>query len=140
MQDETKARCTTASPCATDAAPVCHAVAAGGVLAGRSAAPGMVSTFSWSGWCQLNSFYEADHPHICASSPWAACMTAPCWRQGEQVLCECPVKQSTWIDISGTGCDQLVSSIPGGFDMRVIPGAQYALPACKKVWPDSESV
>ena len=57
LQAETKARCTEASPCELNAAPVCRAVREGGVFGGRAAGPGMVSTFSWAGWCEVNGKY-----------------------------------------------------------------------------------
>ena len=134
LQSETKARCTVDSPCERNAAPVCDAIKSGAVFGGRcvlqyrfhffkgdsrvlkgfrllllfknrATAPGMVSTFSWAGWCEVNGFYDVDHPRICPASPWAACMTAPCWKQNgedqdddvaaERVLCECPVHNST---------------------------------------------
>eukprot|EP01045_Picozoa_sp_COSAG04_P003172 COSAG04_NODE_127_length_24502_cov_31.657583_6_plen_68_part_00 len=67
-------------------------------------------------------------------------MSAPCWtseKGGEEaVLCECPVKNSTWIDFGLTGCARMMSSTPGEFDMRDIPGAEYALPACRSVYPN----
>ena len=62
LQAETKARCTVASPCELNAAPVCRAVREGGVFGGRAAAPGMVSTFSWAGWCEVNGKYGISTP------------------------------------------------------------------------------
>lgn len=134
----TSEACTDEAPCATDAAPVCAAIQDGGVFGGRATAPGMVSTFSWGGWCAATK-YDPERPSLCPASPWAGCMTSPCWEEqaGETtgaVRCECPWQNSSWIDLSGDGCDAIVSTVPADFDMRVMPGAEYVLGACDELW------
>jgi hypothetical protein len=130
-------RCTAATPCAVGEAPVCAAIsqASGGFFGGRAVAPGMVSAFSWGGWCTDTS-YDPDTPWVCPPSPWAACMAAPCWQRGGEVLCECIWHNSSWLDFGGaeSGCKQMMSTVPGTFDMRVLAGSEYVLGACKAVW------
>ena len=140
IQAATARQCTTSAPCATNAAPVCLAIAAGAVFDGQFAAPGLVSTFSWTGWCDATRGHK---PAACPPSPWAACMTAPCERlsaTGAEVECWCPVRNSSWEDFgpahaSGRRCQGVVSTVPAGFDMRVMPGAEYALAACAQMDP-----
>jgi hypothetical protein len=70
-------------------------------------------------------------------------MTAPCWftnRAGDSaaIECECPVLNSSWSDFGaatkgGQHCQGVVSTVPGDFDMRIIPGGEYALDACVPV-------
>ena len=138
----TSEACTDDAPCDTDAAPVCAAIRDGGVFGGRTTAPGMVSTFSWGGWCAATEF-DPEAPRLCPASPWAGCMTSPCWDEragettagvGSAVQCECPWQNSSWIDFSGDGCDAIVSTVPADFDMRVMPGAEYVLGACDEIW------
>ena len=133
----TAAQCTTDAPCAVDAAPVCRAIADGAVFGGRQTAPGLVSDFSWDGWCPEAPTYDPAKPVACAPSPWAACMTAPCWADGDATRCQCTRENSSWLDFTGGGrCKggKVWSTVPGDFDMRVIPGAEYVLGACKAIW------
>jgi hypothetical protein len=87
------------------------------------------------GWCTDTS-YDPDTPWVCPPSPWAACMAAPCWQRGGEVLCECIWHNSSWLDFGGaeSGCKQMMSTVPGTFDMRVLAGSEYVLGACKAVW------
>lgn len=134
---QTAKRCTAETPCAVDDAPVCRAMAEGSVFGGQHTAPGMVSSFSWGGWCEVAASYKPDAPTVCPTSPWAACMSAPCWHApGGGVSCKCTWANSSWLDIRGDRCgsNTVVSSVPGSFDMRILPGSQYVLPACNKIW------
>eukprot|EP00746_Dinoflagellata_sp_MGD_P008295 gnl/MRDRNA2_/MRDRNA2_116588_c0_seq1.p1 gnl/MRDRNA2_/MRDRNA2_116588_c0~~gnl/MRDRNA2_/MRDRNA2_116588_c0_seq1.p1 ORF type:complete len:227 (-),score=31.79 gnl/MRDRNA2_/MRDRNA2_116588_c0_seq1:175-855(-) len=136
IAQQTAKRCTEETPCAVGEAPVCNAISEGSVFGGQPTAPGMVSTFSWGGWCDVAS-YNPDAPTVCPQSPWAACMTAPCWQDAEDgVTCQCTWANSSWLDIRGDRCNSkiVVSTVPGSFDMRIMPGSQYVLPACEKVW------
>ena len=126
VRKATQARCTDATPCGVDEAPVCEAV---------HEARGMVSTFSWTDWCRR----AAPTPvSPCPSSPWAACMTAPCTADagGDPGVasCACRVVNSAWLPLGGGACAQpagrAISTVPAGFDMRVIPGAAWVLDAC----------
>eukprot|EP00747_Dinoflagellata_sp_TGD_P184752 gnl/TRDRNA2_/TRDRNA2_40671_c0_seq2.p1 gnl/TRDRNA2_/TRDRNA2_40671_c0~~gnl/TRDRNA2_/TRDRNA2_40671_c0_seq2.p1 ORF type:complete len:224 (-),score=20.35 gnl/TRDRNA2_/TRDRNA2_40671_c0_seq2:6-677(-) len=129
VQSATRSSCTTAHPCQVNEAPVCSAIAEGSVFLGQRTAPGLVSAFSWEGWCSRVQHHTAK---VCSASPWAACMTAPCSRHSEsgKVSCTCPVTESQWIDFDGGGCSRYISTVPAGFDMRVIPGSEFALQAC----------
>ena len=131
IQAATAARCTSATPCALNEAPVCSAVASGATFGDQPTEPGMVSTFSWDGWCDAAAAIHA----VCPASPWAACMTAPCTRDGDLVSCRCTMSNSSWLDLTGAGCARVASSVPSDFDLRVLPGADYVLGACAEVWP-----
>ena len=118
--------CTEARPCGLDQAPVCTVIADGAVFGGLHTQPGMVSAFSWDGWCAATT----STPTVCPASPWAACMTVPCTQQGGgHASCFCTWQNSSWLDFTGHGCDQVVSSVPSEIDMRIMPGAE-----CAKVW------
>lgn len=136
----TKARCTASSPCSLDSAPVCEAIKRGNIEFGSvRVEPGMVSTFSWGGWCSATEF-DPSRPAVCSPSPWAACMTAPCRRNkdgGGSVDCQCTWQNSSWIDFRGGGkeCSKMVSSVPADFDMQQMPFASQVLGACAKIWP-----
>ena len=138
-------RCTSNDPsakgyCDVGEAPVCKSISEGGWFDGKHTAPAMVSTFSWSGWCDVTRGHRAV---ACPPSPWAACMTAPCRLEGGSVRCDCPVFNSSWIDFGpgesarGERCSGMVSTVPAGFHMSVMPGAEYALDACEALGPAS---
>ena len=135
VQAATASRCTQATPCATNEAPVCTAMASSGAVFGdEEVLPNMVSTFSWEGWCQAT----VGSPAVCSASPWAACMTAPCTDAPDGgARCKCTWENSSWLDFSssdGRECTHVKSSVPGSFSMRVMPGAEYVLGACESVW------
>jgi hypothetical protein len=67
-----------------NAAPVCDVINDGTLIPGAD----VISTFSFA--CVPE---EGIGQTTCAAQPYAGCMTAPCWRTGEQgvVTCQCPL-------------------------------------------------
>ena len=124
--------------CAVNEAPICKAIGQQSTFAGRATAAGMVSTFSWAGRCDA---VRGHNQTACPASPWAACMTAPCWAEGGSVKCECPLFNSSWADFGpattkdGRHCQGVVSTVPADFDMSIMPGSEYALEACAALPP-----
>jgi hypothetical protein len=63
-------------------APVCDVINRGKLIPGAD----VISTFSFA--CAPE---EGIGQTPCTAAPYAGCMTAPCWRQNGELICQCPV-------------------------------------------------
>ncbi|MFN9623670.1 MAG: hypothetical protein ACK587_12705 [Cyanobacteriota bacterium] len=117
-REATRKRCTTATPCSVDEAPICRVIRAGTYTVDQVTFPA-VSTFSYRGWCQTF------RPVKCAGAlagPWADCMGAPCEvdpkNPDRPLKCRCRVTTSDFVGIDGR-CDsrqgEVMSTIPLNF-------------------------
>jgi hypothetical protein len=141
-REATQKRCTTATPCGVDEAPICRVIRNGTYTVDGVTYPG-VSTFSWRGWCQTF------RPVRCAGAqagPWADCMAAPCQADPKNpdrpLKCQCRVESSDFVGINGR-CDsrsgEVMSTIPlnfwnfdtGSFSVPVPGNAFVNLGACR---------
>ena len=138
--NETATQCTIKSPCATNAAPICSAIKKGGLyISGIQTQPGLMSAFSWDGWCE-GANYDPTHPKVCTTGRWASCMTAPCVESDNgRVQCLCQWFVSDWLLLTSPrqDCTWIKSTFSGDFDMRLLPGAEYVLGACNSSFYNS---
>lgn len=110
---ETRRRCTKATPCAIDEAPICRVIQEGRYRVDKVTYPG-VSTFSYRGWCQTF------RPISCAAQqgPWADCMGAPCQRNPSNPdrpwTCACSLQHNAFVGINGR-CDSPAGQVMSTF-------------------------
>merc|ERR1711997_1381688 len=119
MRELTQNECTMDNECKLNTAPICKAILS-------------------------NTYYVRANPVNCKHGLYAACMTAPCVEKVDdknQALCFCKVMNGSWVDFQwpyrNSNCQYtsgiITSTVPGGFDMRNMPGSEYVLEACKEL-------
>jgi hypothetical protein len=98
---DTLSRCTTATPCGIDEAPICRVIREGRYTVRRVTYPA-VSTFSYRGWCQT---FRPVKCEAAQAGPWADCMAAPCQldptNPDRPLKCQCRVERGDYVGIDG---------------------------------------
>jgi hypothetical protein len=102
VQEETRKRCTIATPCGVDEAPICRVIRNGTYTVRQVTYPG-VSTFSYRGWCQTFRPVKCEGLQ---AGPWADCMGAPCQvdphNPDRPFNCRCRVQSGDFVGIDGS--------------------------------------
>jgi hypothetical protein len=128
-REATRKRCTTATPCGVDEAPICRVIRQGTYTVDRVTFPA-VSTFSYRGWCQT---FRPVKCQGAQAGPWADCMGAPCEvdpnNPDRPLRCRCRVQRSDFVGIDGR-CDsakgEVMSTIP--LDFWNFEASTFAVP------------
>lgn len=145
MREITQSKCTMNAECKVNEAPICKAINSQNYYVNNFKSQ-VTSGFSWENYC------DRANPVNCKYGLWAACMTAPCIvdkDKSDSAICFCKVMNSSWTDFqwpytesncNGYPSNIISSTVPSGFNMSQMPGAQYVDESCKKIPPPSSEV
>jgi hypothetical protein len=117
-QRETLRRCTTATPCGLDEAPIRQVIRDGAYTVRRVTYPA-VSTFPYRGWCHTFRPVKCEGAQ---AGPWADCMGAPCQvdphNPDRPLKCQCRVETGPFVGIDGR-CASRPGEVMSTFDRRL---------------------
>eukprot|EP01084_Bolivina_argentea_P074700 135487_1 len=141
IREITQNECTINNKCKLNEAPICKAILSNKYYVNNKISL-VTSAYSWEGYCN-----RARNSVNCEHGKWAACMSAPCVENNDDpnlALCFCKVMNGSWIDYQwpnkNSNCkyakNVIISTVSVGFDMKDMPGSEYAMEACTKLHID----